>query len=149
MEIPKKNFLIYDGDCGFCQNSINVIEKILGDKLEYIPGFKLEENFYGINKERLGHSIKFFEHIEKRSPSSSHEKILKYEFKEVHETAIIYHGAYAVLKALSYSFLLSWLLFLYKYLPGFSAVSEGVYAVIARNRHEISKLTGATACKIN
>lgn len=149
MKIPEKNFLIYDGDCGFCQNSINLLEKLLGDKLEYIPGFKLEENFYGISKESLGHSIKFFEHIEKRNPSNPKEKILKYEFKEVHEEAIIYHGAYAVLKALSYSPLSSWLLFLYKYFPGFSAVSEGVYTVIARNRHEISKLTGATACKIN
>lgn len=149
MELPKKNFLIYDGDCGFCQNSINILEKIIGQKIEYLKSYKFGDDFYGVNQESFQKSIKYFEHIDKRDPGHKFEKVINYDFHDVHENCVIYHGAYAIFKALSLNRFFSWLLLLYKYFPGFSMLSEAVYAVIARHRHEISKLTGATECKIN
>jgi predicted DCC family thiol-disulfide oxidoreductase YuxK len=148
MENPEKNFLIYDGDCGFCDRSVSFLKKLIGDKIEYLPSYKIAEGFYGINHNSFSSSIKFFEKIPTRETNNSFEKVLCYEFKDVHKDAIVYHGAYAVLKALSYNSCLVFLLFLYESLPGFSAVSEGVYAVIARNRQELSKVLGATECKV-
>jgi predicted DCC family thiol-disulfide oxidoreductase YuxK len=148
METQAQNFLIYDGDCGFCDKSVRVLKKLIGDRIEYLPSYKIEEGFYGIQRDSFNSSIKFFERITAREPSNSREEILHYEFKEVHKDAIVYHGAYAVLKALSYNSAFGFLLFFYEFLPGFSSIAEGVYAVIARNRQEISRMLGANECKI-
>lgn len=148
MENPEKNFLIYDGDCGFCDRSVRLLQKLVGDRIEYLPSYKIEGGFYGINHDNFHSSIKFFEKIPTREINNNFEKVLCYEFKDVHPDAIIYHGAYAVLKALSYNSCFKFLLYLYEFLPGFSALSEGVYAVIARNRQELSRMLGADECKV-
>jgi predicted DCC family thiol-disulfide oxidoreductase YuxK len=137
-EIPKKDFLIFDGDCNFCQNSIQRFKNILGDSIEYVASKDLEEGFYGIDKEATNSSIKFFEHAEKKDALNDYEKVLHYDNHDVHEDAVIYHGAYAIFKSLSYNSIFKPLLFAYQWIPLFDVLSEAGYRIVARNRHQLA-----------
>lgn len=145
----KKNYLIFDADCGFCQKGIETIKTISKDYIDYIPSYSIEDGFYGIDKASADSSIKFFEHKEKQIVLNNFEKIQKYEHHEIHEDAVIYHGAYAIFKALASNNLFKPVLFAYEYLPLISVITEAVYRIIARNRMLISKGIGAEACKIS
>ena len=138
-----KNYLIYDADCGFCQRSVNIMKKITADKIDFVANYEIEDGFYGIEKNSLNSSIKFFEHC-----SNEITAIKKYKHHEVHPDAIVYHGAYAIFKALNVNCFFKPLLFCYHYLPLFALVCESVYKVIAQNRAKISKAIGADSCKI-
>lgn len=146
MHPSEKNFLIFDNDCGFCQRSIEVFKKILGNKIDYIPSTSLPNNFYGLEFNTLNSSIKFFERKEKHEIKNEHERVQFYDDHEVHEDGIIYHGARAIFQALSYSPSWSVFLLLYKYFPFYAPVSEAVYRVIARNRTKISAALGVDQC---
>lgn len=145
----KKDYLIFDSDCGFCQKSIVIMKKITGDKIGYKPSFEIEDGYYGISRDSFNGSIKFFHHRTKVEALNDHEKIQHYAHHDVHEDAIVYHGAYAIFKALSVNPLFKPVLFAYKYVPLVSVITEAGYRIIARNRMHISKALGADACKIN
>jgi len=138
MEIPEKNFIIYDGACGFCKDSVETLKKLLGDKLAYIPYQDLPDNFYEISEKSFAESLKFFEHSKQPQAKTHFERIKRYSRYEEHADAVIYHGAYAVYKAMAVKPQWSWFLFLYLYLPFFGVISEAVYTVIARNRSDIA-----------
>lgn len=144
----RKDFLIFDSDCGFCQKSIGIMKKLTGNKIAYKPSFEVEDGFYGIEKDSFNSSIKFFEYKEKIEAINPYEKIRHYAHHDVHEDAVIYHGAYAIFKALSANVLFAPILFAYKYIPLISVITEAGYRIIARNRMHISKALGADACKI-
>jgi predicted DCC family thiol-disulfide oxidoreductase YuxK len=145
----KKNYLIFDADCGFCQKSVGVLKTITKDQIDYVASHSIEDGFYGIDKASTDSSIKFFEHKEKQIVLNNFEKIQKYEHHEIHEDAVIYHGAYAIFKALASNNLFKPVLFAYEYLPLVSVITEAVYRIIARNRMYISQAIGAEVCKIN
>ena len=147
-EVSSKDFLIYDADCGFCEMNINRFKKLIGDKIDYIPNNKIETGFYGIDLNQEGSSIKFFEHQEKRPALNDYEKVKTYDNHEVFEDAVLYHGAYAVFKALSKKPSLSLPLFLYKYFPFFGLFADAVYRIVARNRQNISNAMGLSQCTI-
>jgi predicted DCC family thiol-disulfide oxidoreductase YuxK len=145
----KKDYLIFDSDCGFCQKSIGIMKNLTGEKIAYKPSFEIDDGFYGITRDSFNGSIKFFEHKEKIEALNHYEKVHHYEHHDVHEDAIVYHGAYAIFKALSSNPVFKPLLFAYKYIPLISVLTEAGYRIIARNRMHISKAIGADACKIN
>lgn len=147
MEAPKEDFLIYDGDCGFCKFSIDFLEKLIGDRIKYIPSYKLQANFYNLDQESFDTSIKFFEH----KTHSEQERPFYFldKYIDFHEDASIYHGALAIFQALATKKLFAFFLCFYRFLPGFAHLSEAVYSLIAKNRITISKMIGVQECKIN
>jgi predicted DCC family thiol-disulfide oxidoreductase YuxK len=145
----KKNYLIFDADCGFCQRSVEILKTITKDYIDYVPSSSIEDGFYGIDKASTDSSIKFFEHKEKQIVLNDFEKIQRYDHHDIHEDAVIYHGAYAIFKALASNNLFRPILFAYEYLPFVNVITEAVYRIIARNRMLISKAIGSEACKIN
>jgi predicted DCC family thiol-disulfide oxidoreductase YuxK len=144
----KKDFLIFDSDCGFCKKSIEIMKKLTQNNIDYIASYEIEDGFYGIERDSFDSSIKFFEHKEKTDALNEYEKILSYPHHDVHEDAILYHGAYAIFKALSCNSLFKLVLFAYEKIPLISVITEAGYRIIARNRMHISKALGVDACKI-
>ena len=144
MELPKKNFIIYDADCGFCQNSINRLKKILGDKIAYVPRQDLPDEFYNIGPKNQNGAIRFFEH-DNSMLNRSVDDIIHENYLSIYPNAKIYSSAHAVFKALSYSGWLKIFLALYYYLPLFGVICEAFYSVVARYRQELS---GVGTCKI-
>ena len=144
MELPQKNFIIYDADCGFCQNSINRLKKILGDKIAYMPRQNLPDEFYNIGPRNQNGAIRFFEHNNSKQNQPG-EAIIHENYLSIYPNAQIYSSAHAVFKALSYSGWLKILLALYYYLPLFGVICEAFYSVVARYRSELS---GVGTCKI-
>ena len=115
-----KGFIIYDSDCGFCQNSMVRLKKIIGDVIDYKPRAELNDGEYGISKTQSNGAIQFVD--------SSHQ---------------IYSGAHAIFQALSYKAGWGIWLQLYKQLPGFKLISDAVYKLVAKYRSQISR-----SCKI-
>lgn len=118
METPK-SFIIYDSDCGFCQNSIATLRSIVGDQINYVPRINLADGEYGISKQKSNGAIQFVETNKQ-----------------------VYSGAHAIFKALSYKSGWEIWLKLYNHLPGFKLISEAVYKVVAKYRSKLS------ACRI-
>ncbi len=115
-----KSFIIYDSDCGFCENSIARLRSIIGDRINYVPRHDVADGAYGIAADESNRAIQFVEN-----------------------ESIVYSGAHAIFKALSYKSGWGIWLWFYKYLPGFKLVAEAVYKVIAKFRTQISG-----SCKI-
>lgn len=117
-----KHSLIYDQDCSFCQNSVNKLQKILGEQIDYIGRLELQDGDYGISHKASSEAIQliFFE-------DDSYQ---------------VYSAAHAIFKALSLKPGWGLWLWLYTYIPGFGMISELVYKIIASNRSQIS------SCKI-
>jgi predicted DCC family thiol-disulfide oxidoreductase YuxK len=111
-----KSFIIYDSDCGFCENSIKRLRSIVGEQINYVPRNDIADGDYGISAQTSNGAIQF-----------------------VDSTAQVYSGAHAIFKALSYKAGLGICLKLYQYLPGFKLISEAVYKIIAKYRSQISK----------
>ena len=117
--------IIYDGDCGFCQTTVDLI-----NKLDWL------------------HSFKFV-------PYQKDDTLEKYNFltAEMCEKQIYlvkpngrYYGGYDAFKIMSLylplTFLISWFFFL----PGIVHLGRFIYKVIAANRHKIR--LGNKMCKV-
>lgn len=115
-----KSFIIYDSDCGFCENSIARLRSIVGDQIDYKPRRDIADGEYGISAQTSNGAIQFIE-----------------------TNGQIYSGAHAIFKALSYKAGWGICLKLYQSLPGFKLISEAMYKVVAKYRSQISK-----SCKI-
>ena len=119
--------IIYDGDCGFCQSTVNIIKGLdwLG-KFEFFP-FQSKgvlEKYTQVTKEMC-------------------EK----EIFLIHPNGNFYGGydAFRIMAIfLPLTFLISWVFFL----PGITQVGRIVYKTIAANRHRIS-LSSNNKCKID
>ena len=123
-----KHVVIYDGDCGFCQKSIQIVQKLDWlKKLNCIP-FQTEnllQSYKDLSIERCKKEI-----------------ILVIETKE----GKTYFGGYDAFKKMIVYFPLTFLFSWFFFLPPVARVGRIVYKKIAENRHRI-KISGA-ACKI-
>lgn len=116
--MSQKSILIYDADCGFCQNSVDKLKSIMGDSIDYLPRAELQDGDYGISSQNSNQAI----------------QLIVFE----NDTYQVYSAAQAVFRAIETK--LGIFLWCYKYLPGFAWVSEKIYTWIAANRN--------TSCKI-
>lgn len=115
--IPSKPLLIYDGDCAFCRNCVEYGRRLTGDAVAYAPYQQVGARFPQVSTEQFRAAAQFVECGGKISS-----------------------GAEAVFRALSYAPRCRWLLRLYTRSRSFAAVSERVYAWVARHRDGLYRL---------
>ena len=123
----ERYFVIYDGDCGFCQSTVDLVKKLDWlSKFNFIP-FQSEDvfkKFNKLNKEKCEKEI--------------------YLVKEVNGEQN-YYGGYDAFKIMAVylpvTFLISWFFFL----PPVVQIGRIVYRLIAENRHKIK--VGNKFCK--
>ncbi|MDA2922186.1 lipase maturation factor family protein [Patescibacteria group bacterium AH-259-L07] len=110
--------LIYDGECGFCRIWIDYWKRLTGDKVTYEPFQKVGDQFPQIPPENFVKSVQLV------TPEGK-----------------IYSGAEAVFRTLAGAGQKKWMVWSYKYIPGFAAISEWFYNVVAAHRSFFYKVT--------
>jgi predicted DCC family thiol-disulfide oxidoreductase YuxK len=103
--------LIYDGDCGFCLYWVRYWRRLTGDRVTYAPYQQVAAQFPEI-------------------PVASFQRAIQY----VAVDGKIASGAEAALVTLSHASGKGFWLTLYRHVPGFAALAEGMYAFVAANR---------------
>jgi lipase maturation factor 1 len=117
---PVKPLLIFDGDCGFCRRWIARWKSATGDSVDYAPAQEVAARFPEIPQEAFARSVQL-----------------------VVPEGEVFEGAEAVFRSLAGSRGLGWLLVAYRNVPGFAALTEFAYGVIARHRTAASAVTNA------
>ena len=112
----KRPVLVFDGDCGFCRLWIERWRLATGDKVEYEPYQTAAARHKEVPPEAFTQAVHFF------------------------EKGRVTRGAEAVFRSLSYAPGFAWLPRVYG-LPGFSAVAEACYRVVAERRPLFSRLS--------
>jgi predicted DCC family thiol-disulfide oxidoreductase YuxK len=112
-----KPLLIYDGDCSFCRRWIGRWRDLTGNSVDYEPYQSAAPRFPQIAPERFGQAV----HLVERDGAVS-------------------FGANAVFRTLALAGKKRYLLWLYREAPGFAAISEAVYGLIARHRNAADRL---------
>lgn len=126
--MKKKLLVIYDGDCGFCQKSLSVLQK-----LDWCQSFQ----YRPLQDQKIYEEYSLLKY----------EKCLQ-ELKLVYSPQKIRSGADAII-FLSLRLPLITLFALLFTLPGLRHFARWLYPKIANNRHRISAaLNLGTACKI-
>ena len=114
-----KPILIYDGNCGFCKKWVERWQMLTADRVDYAPYQEVAERFPQISKEEFACSVKFIDQ-DKNIHSAAEAVFHLMQYKE--------EGG-------------KWGLWFYKYIPGFSSISEFWYRIIADHREFFMKLT--------
>ena len=110
--------LIYDGDCGFCAYWARYWEKLTGDKVEYRPYQQVAAQHPTISEAEFRRAVQFVAPDGRRASAAE-----------------------ASFLTLSHAPGKGFWLALYRYLPGFAAVSERAYAFIAAHRPAFHRLS--------
>ena len=108
---PPKPLLIWDGECHFCRRWIERWRVITGGEVEYAPYQEIAERFPEIPREQFQRSVVYID-----------------------KNGQVFVAAAAVYRSLRCSRPKKWLWWSYQRVPGFAAVSELAYRVIAENR---------------
>jgi len=103
--------LIYDGDCGFCKYWLRYWQRLTGDRVAYAPYQEVAAQYPEI-------------------PVAEFKRAVQY----VAPDGKVASGAEAVLLTLSHAGGKGFWLTLYRDVPGFAAIAEGVYALVASHR---------------
>ncbi len=113
----KKPVLIYDGECPFCRRLARLLARITKNRMELLPASVAAARFPGIPPENYRASIQL-----------------------VGKGGSVSEGALALFQALACrrGFYRAGLR-LYRRSPGFARFSEGVYALVARNRMRLCR----------
>lgn len=106
----KKPLLIFDGDCGFCKVWIARWKQLTADKIDYAPYQEVASQFPQIPEDDFRKSVQF-----------------------VDADGTISKGAEAVFRSLTYANK-KWMLWCYENIPGFAAISEWFYQLVAGHR---------------
>ncbi len=101
---PPKPLVIFDGDCHFCRRWIERWREMTGETVEYAPFQEAASRFPEIALKNFEEALHFIDSDEK-----------------------VYRGAEAVFRSLGRTWC-------YERVPGFAAVTEAAYRVIAANR---------------
>jgi predicted DCC family thiol-disulfide oxidoreductase YuxK len=115
---PESALLIFDGDCAFCRRWIARWKRTTGDAVDYAPfqSADIAAKFPEIPRAQLESAVHLIE------PDGR-----------------VTRAAEAVFRSLAVSH--PWPLRLYKNLPGFSAITELLYRIVAANRSLASWVT--------
>jgi len=125
----KSYFVIYDGDCSFCQSTVNLIKKFdwLG-KFKFVP-FQDEKTF------------KAFEEL---TPEMCKKELF---LVRVNGDEKKYFPGYDAFKMMTLFIPLTMLFSWFFFLPGIVQIGRIIYKIVARNRHRIK--VGNKSCKID
>src|SRR5262245_42184787 len=115
---PPKPLLIWDGDCDFCRLWIERWRQMTIGKVDYITSQKVADRFPEIPPDEFNRSVVLIE------PDGTP-----------------FFAAEAVYRTLAYRRSREWLAWSYNHVPGFAAVSETGYGLIARHRKSASAVT--------
>lgn len=115
---PPKPLLLFDGDCHFCRRWIERWRELTAGAVEYAPFQEVGERFPEIPREAFERSLQFIE-----------------------TDGTVFSGAEAVFRSLGQNRRCRWLIWCYQRLPGFAAMTEAAYALVARNRRTASFFT--------
>src|ERR1700680_5085936 len=119
--MPPKPLLIFDGHCGFCRIWIDYWKQLTGSRADYAPSQDVGREYPQIPPEKYGQSVQL-----------------------VMPGGEVRDGAEAVFTTLTYASGMAWLLWMYHHLPGFAALTEASYRLVARNRgffYSVTRLT--------
>jgi predicted DCC family thiol-disulfide oxidoreductase YuxK len=103
--------LIYDGNCGFCLYWVRYWQKLTGTRVTYAPYQEVGDRYPEI-------------------PEAAFQRAVQY----VAPDGKIASGAEAALLTLSHARGKGFWMTLYRRVPGFAEIAEGIYAVVAANR---------------
>ena len=103
--------IIFDGQCAFCRRWVERAKSITGDEVDYEPYQQAAPRFPQINPTAFGKAVHLIE------PNGQ-----------------ISRGAQAVFLALRLGGRYPWLARFYDFLPGFAAVTEAAYHLVAAHR---------------
>lgn len=113
-----KPLLIYDGDCDFCQYSINYWQKLTGTAVNYQPYQQVGLHFPDITTEEFKRSIKY-----------------------VSADGQVSSAAKAAFLTLNNAPGKGYWLKLYRFLPGFALIAEMMYWIVAKQRTLFYKIS--------
>src|SRR5262249_37666859 len=108
---PPKPLVIWDGDCDFCRLWIERWHEITAGKVDYSSSQDVADRFPEIPADEFDRSVVLIE------PDGT-----------------AFFAAEAVYRSLAYRHSRQWLAWSYDHVPGFAAVSETAYGLIARYR---------------
>src|SRR5947207_13406942 len=115
---PTKPLIIWDGECHFCRRWIERWREITRDTVDYATSQESAERFPEIPREQFERSVIYIE-----------------------TDGSVFFGAEAVFRSLRSRSSKKWLAWSYENVPGFAAVSESFYRIIASNRRFASAIT--------
>src|SRR5438874_5195602 len=115
---PSKPLIIWDGECHFCRRWIERWREITRDAVDYATSEESAERFPEIPREQFERSVIYIE-----------------------TDGSVFLGAEAVFRSLRCRSSRKWLAWSYDHVPGFAAVSESLYRIIAFNRRFASAIT--------
>ena len=110
--------LIWDGSCSFCRIWIEYCEHLTEGRVKYVPFQEASDQYPQITHEDFERSVQL-----------------------VQEDGKIVGGARAVFGSLAYVPGLAWLLWLYRWFPGFGPLSEVAYRFVAGHRAFFYRVT--------
>ena len=110
--------MLWDGDCGFCRAWVEYWKQLTGDRIEYEPYQSAADRFPEIPKENFAEAVAL-----------------------VLPDGEVRRAAQAVFTSLARVPGKRWLLWSYEDLPGFAAVTETAYGIIARHRSAAYRIT--------
>ena len=119
--MPDDPLVIFDGRCGFCRIWIEYWKIITRGRVAYAPSQEVGTRYPQIPPQDFGQSVQL-----------------------VMPSGAVLRGARAVFVTLTYAPGMVWLLWVYEHIPGFAAVSEAAYRLIAAHRTFFYHLTRVT-----
>jgi len=108
---PPKPLMIWDGECHFCRHWIERWRVITAGAVDYATYQEAAARFPEIESEQFQRSVVFID-----------------------SNGEVFFAAEAVYRSLQYRSSRKWLSWSYDHVPGFAAISEFAYGMIARNR---------------
>ena len=127
--INKSYFVVYDGDCGFCQSTVNLIKKFDWlHKFRFIP-FQDE---------------KVFKTVDELTPEMCKKEIFLVKLSDSSKKYFPGYDAFKMMTLfIPITMLVSWFFFL----PGVVQLGRIAYKIVAKNRHRIK--VGNKSCEID
>ena len=122
-------FVIYDGDCGFCQSTVNLIKRI-----DWLHKFK----FVPFQSEKI---LKTFSELTTEMCQKEIFLVKVYGNKKKYFPG--YDAFKMMMLFIPVTMVFSWFFFL----PGVVQLGRIIYKIVAKNRHRIK--LGDKTCKIN
>ena len=113
-----KPLLVFDGDCAFCRSWVDYCKRLTGDRILYEPYQEASSRFPHIAAEEFARAVKL-----------------------VLPDGEVRSGAYAAFSVLASVPGRSGLLRTYEHFPGFAALAERAYGVVARYRSFFYQMT--------